>query len=155
MDFRCGRFSPPYPLSVLIRLCHTKSPFRSDVTSRDFANCRTSIKTNRMCSRTEVVDVEVFAQWWTFVRCLAAQIVRTERRTNDVIVFPQSCRERTTKSKLWASNIERLGSPVLEGKILQLTLLNFTEFAVTIYIRYRTWCKAQFTRYRFLLLFLN
>ena len=103
--------------------------------------------------------VKVFAQWWTFVRCLAAQIVRTERRSKEIVVFPQSCRDRSPKSKLWASNVERLSSPVLEGKILPLMLLNFTEFAVTILypVWYVTWCKAQFTRYivRFLRVFLN
>ena len=31
-------------------------------------------------------------------------------------------------------NVERLGSPVLEGEILLLTLLNFTEFTVTSFI---------------------
>ena len=76
--------------------------------------------------------LEVFAQWWTFVLCLAAQIVQTERRTKDITVFLQSCRDQTPKRKLWASNVERLGSPGSEGKILRLTLLNFTEFAVSI-----------------------
>ena len=77
-------------------------------------------------------NLEVFAQWWTFVRCLASQIVATERRTKDMVVLPQSCRDRSPKSMLWALNVERLGSPVLEGKILQLMLLHLTEFAVTI-----------------------
>ena len=36
-----------------------------------------------------------------------------------------------SKPKKQALSVERFGSPVLEGKILQLTLLNFTEFAVT------------------------
>ena len=51
------------------------------------------------------------------MRFLAAQIVPTQRRTKDIVVFPQSCRDGSPKSKLWASNVERLGSPVLEGKI--------------------------------------
>ena len=37
-----------------------------------------------------------------------------------------------SRPKKEALSVERLGSPVLEGKILQLTLLNFAEFAVTI-----------------------
>ena len=42
-------------------------------------------------------NLDVFAQWWTFVQCLAAQIVPTERRTKDIIVFPQSRRDRSPK----------------------------------------------------------
>ena len=72
--------------------------------------------------------------------------------------IPQSCRDRSPKSKLWASNVERLGSPVLEGDIhccWRYWILQSLRWP--FYIRYVTWCKAQFARYivRFLLLFLN
>ena len=39
--------------------------------------------------------------------------------------------------KKQALSVERLGSSVSEGKISQLTLLNFTEFAVTILYQVR------------------
>ena len=51
--------------------------------------------------------------------------------------IPQLCWDRSPKGKLWVSNVKRLGLPVLEGKILQLTLLNFTEFALTILYQVR------------------
>ena len=37
-----------------------------------------------------------------------------------------------SKPRKQALSVERLGSPVLEGKILQLTLLNFTELVVML-----------------------
>ena len=47
-------------------------------------------------------NLEVFAQWWTFVRCSAAQIVPTERRTMDIIVFPRRFWVRPGRtSALW------------------------------------------------------
>ena len=42
-----------------------------------------------------------------------------------------------SRNRVEALGVERLGSPALEGKILQLTLLNFTEFAVTILYQVR------------------
>ena len=39
--------------------------------------------------------------------CSAAQIVRTERRTKDIIVFPQLSQDRSPKRKLWLARIRR------------------------------------------------
>ena len=131
------------PLLTSFSIANVIDPFQKwrHVTSRDFANWRASKQI--VCVSEDRIEgnLEVFAQWWTFVLCLAAQIVRIEKRTKDVIVFAKSCRDRSPKSKLWASNVERLSSPVLEGRSCSWRYWILQSLR-PFYIRYLTWCKA-------------
>ena len=108
-------------------------PLRSDVMSRDFANWRTSIKTNRMCPRTDFKVILKFSPngellWvaWllkTFQQREGQRIVSYSRNHVEIEAQKASFERRTSSD---------LARPYEWGKILQLTLLNSTEHAVTI-----------------------
>ena len=58
----------PFAVNVMLKVPNNiaehqkKTHFRSDVTSRDFAEWRTSIKTNRMCARTDLKVILKFSR---------------------------------------------------------------------------------------------
>ena len=103
--------------------------FRSDVTSRDFANWGSSIKTNCMCSRTEL-KVMLKISHNDELLCGAWSLKSFEQREEQRILSYSRNRVEieAQKSKLWSSNVERLGPPVLAEKIWLLNFQLTTEF---------------------------
>ena len=86
----------------------------------------TTFKTNRMCPRNDLKVILKFSCNGKLL-CGAWLLKSFEQRERQRILSYSS--NRVEKPKKQALSVERLGSPVLEGKILQLTLLNFADFA--------------------------
>ena len=114
---------------------HTIDPFQKWRHVTWFREVQDKHQTNRMCPRTKLrvilkfsLNSELLCGTWllkSFQEREGQRILSYSRNSVDEIKAQKA-------SLIWASNFERLGSPVLKGKILQLTLLHLTEFAVTI-----------------------
>ena len=106
------------------------SSYRSilEVTPRHvISQTSTTFKTNRMCPRNDLKVILKFSCNGKLL-CGAWLLKSFEQRERQRILSYSSNRVEIEAQKASLS-VERLGSPVLEGKILQLTLLNFADFA--------------------------
>ena len=86
-----------------------------------------------MCPRTDLKVILKFSRNTELLcGCLLLKSFQ-HREGQRILSYSRNCVEmEAQKPSFEHSNVERLGPPVLQGKIFQLTLQHLTEFAVTI-----------------------